>query len=1222
MLMMGRVIFYPLLLLLVFPLLSFAQHYNFKTYSIEDGLGQSQILCLFLDSKGYLWIGTNGGGLCKYDGNRFTNYTAKDGLSDNVIYTIYGDREGNLWLGTDNGINKYDGKAFTYYTEKDGLSINYISSIIEDRKGRLWIGTFEGGVNKFDGSSFTHYTTREGLNHYNIHSIMQDRGGNLWFGTDNGAAKYDGTTFTRYTIKEGLIGDIVNFILQDRKGNLWFATNKGVSCLNDTTFSTYTTRQGLCGDDVNSVMEDSKGNIWFATTKGICHFNGSQFTTYTQEEGLPSNDVEVMLEDREGNLWLGTDKGLSKFSGKGFTYISTEDGLRDNMVWSIWENKDGTIWFSTEHGIGQYHEKNASLVISYQGLNKGIAYPFFEDSNENLWFGTGKSIIKYKTKDRVYIDISKQTGIGDKEIFSIEEDRKGNLWFGTNGEGVLQYDGKSFKQFLYKDGLIDDVVYSIREDRKGHLWFGTNDGISIYDGKNFINIPPGEKLNNRYAIAVLEDSIGNIWVGTYGGGVTRYTLSKNKKIGPIETFTIKDGLGNNEVLSMIFDDDNNLWIGTNKGISMLDMTAFIKTGKKRFKNYGKEDGFIGIECNQSAVYKDSKGNLWFGTIKGAVRYNPREDKINPVEPSTYITGLKLFLEAVDLSAYSEYHPKSDFLPVGLTLPHSQNHLTFGFIGISFTVPEKVYYQFKLEGFDDDWSPVSKATSATYSNLSPGTYTFKVKACNNSGIWNKEPVTYCFTILTPFWRQWWFYALCILVGVMGVYGSIKIRTRSLERGQRILEEKVHQRTLELKQEKAKVERINLELEQRVEERTEELTVAHQQLLQAQKMEAIGTLAGGVAHDLNNILAGIVTYPELLMAKMPEDSPLRKYILTIKRSGERAGIVVQDLLTLARRGVAVREMVNLNQTIAECIESPEMGKLKSYHTEVQMETYFDPELSNISGSPIHLSKTVMNLISNAAESMPKGGKITISTQNQTIDQPIKGYDSVEKGNYVVLTISDRGVGMSAEEIERIFDPFYTKKRMGRSGTGLGMTVVWSTVEDHNGYITVESKQGIGTTVTLYFPTAREEPVKYNYQSSFRDCMGNGESILVVDDVAEQREVASLMLEEMGYSVNAVSSGEEAVDYISENPVDLLILDMIMDPGIDGLETYKRILKFNPKQKAVIVSGFSETERVREAQQLGAGAYIKKPYRMIEIGQVIKQELRGKVRGREVRGREVKR
>jgi signal transduction histidine kinase/CheY-like chemotaxis protein len=763
------------------------------------------------------------------------------------------------------------------------------------------------------------------------------------------------------------------------------------------------------------------------------------------------------------------------------------------------------------------------------------------------------------------------------------------------------------------------MVNIIIEDKKGHLWIGTEYGISIFDGKHFTNITTDDWLNNRSVITILEDPAypeyteDCLWIGTFGGGIIRYTPYKNPKNGAVDTFTADDGLLDNSIFLMIFDDEGYLWIGTNKGISVLDVEAFKKNGKKIFKNYGKEDGFIGMECNQNAVYKDRKGNLWFGTVKGTARYNPREDKINPVEPSTHITGLKLFFERVNLSPYSDSHPIGAFLPVGLTLPHSQNHLTFEFVGISLTVPEKVRYQFKLEGFDESWSPVSRTMSATYSNLPPGTYTFKVKACNNSGIWNKEPVNYHFTILTPFWGQWWFYVLCMMVGALGVYGSIKIRTRSLERGQRILEEKVNQRTLELKQEKAKVEQINRELEQRVEERTKELILAHQQLVQAKKMEAVGTLAGGVAHDLNNVLAGIVTYPDLLLTKMPEDSPFRKYILTIKKTGERAGAIVQDLLTLARRGVAIREMVNLNQTIAECMDSPEMGKIKFYHSGVQMETSLEPNLLNISGSPIHLSKTFMNLISNAAESIPRGGKIFISTQNQYINQPIKGYDKVEKGDYVILSISDNGIGMSAEEVERIFDPFYTKKEMGKSGTGLGMTVVWSTVQDHNGYITVESTEGIGTTIALYFPVTREEPIEDRSLESISDYKGNGESILVVDDGAEQRDVASLMLTELGYSVDAVSSGEEAVDYVSQNPVDLLVLDMIMDPGIDGLETYKRIIKLYAGQKAIIVSGFSETERVKEALRLGVGAYIKKPYRMEEIGQAIKKELRGKVRGK---------
>jgi CheY-like chemotaxis protein len=373
-----------------------------------------------------------------------------------------------------------------------------------------------------------------------------------------------------------------------------------------------------------------------------------------------------------------------------------------------------------------------------------------------------------------------------------------------------------------------------------------------------------------------------------------------------------------------------------------------------------------------------------------------------------------------------------------------------------------------------------------------------------------------------------------------------------------------------------------------------------------MEAIGMLAGGVAHDLNNILSGIVSYPELLLMDLPQESRLRKPILTIQKSGERAAAVVQDLLTLSRRGVVATEVVNLRKIVSEYLKSPEHKKLLSYHPKVKLETLLESNLLNISGSPVHLSKTVMNLLYNAAESMSDGGRVFISLKNRYIDRPISGYDAVDEGDYVVLTVSDTGIGIAPEDMERIFEPFYTKKVMGRSGTGLGMAVVWGTVKDHNGYIDIQSTVGEGTTFTLYFPATREKSAGGKSLLTFEDYKGRGESILVVDDVAEQREIASEMLEKLGYSVTSVSSGEEAIDYIRDNSADLLVLDMIMDPGIDGLETYKRILKLRPGQKAIIVSGFTESNRAREAQKLGAGAYVKKPYLIEKIGITVRDEL----------------
>jgi two-component system cell cycle sensor histidine kinase/response regulator CckA len=374
-----------------------------------------------------------------------------------------------------------------------------------------------------------------------------------------------------------------------------------------------------------------------------------------------------------------------------------------------------------------------------------------------------------------------------------------------------------------------------------------------------------------------------------------------------------------------------------------------------------------------------------------------------------------------------------------------------------------------------------------------------------------------------------------------------------------------------------------------------------------MEAIGTLAGGVAHDLNNILSGIVSYPELLLMDLPEKSPLREPIKTIQNSGKRAAAIVQDLLTLARRGVSISEIVNLNAITSEYLLSPEFDKLKAFHPSVKIQTHFDSSLLNIMGSPVHLLKTIMNLISNAAEAMPDGGKILIKTENIYIDRPIGGYDKIEEGDYVVLTVSDTGIGIADEETRKIFEPFYTKKVMGRSGTGLGMAVVWGTVKDHKGYIHVESALGKGTTFKLYFPVTRKQKVETKHLNKLVDYKGNGESILVVDDIEDQREIASKILAQLGYSVKSVPSGEEAAKLLEIEKVDLIVLDMIMPPGIDGLETYKRIIDLHPEQKAIIASGFSETERVKEAQQLGIGSYVKKPYTIEKIGLAVKAELK---------------
>lgn len=387
-----------------------------------------------------------------------------------------------------------------------------------------------------------------------------------------------------------------------------------------------------------------------------------------------------------------------------------------------------------------------------------------------------------------------------------------------------------------------------------------------------------------------------------------------------------------------------------------------------------------------------------------------------------------------------------------------------------------------------------------------------------------------------------------------------------------------------------------------------TSLEERLNQSRKMEALGLLAGGVAHDLNNVLSGIVTYPNLLLMDLPKNSPMAHALNLIQSSGQRAAEIVQDLLALSRRGVVVREVVNLNDIVGEFLRTLEYEQLLSYHAHVQVETDLSAGFPYLKGSSVHLIKTIMNLMSNAAEAQVDGGLIRISTFNLQLDKPSQGYDHVPPGEYVVLRVEDQGQGIEPEDLKRIFEPFFTKKVMGRSGTGLGMAVVWGTIQDHGGYIDVNSKPGKGTRFDLYFPLTREMKEVKPDKASLEELSGNGETILIVDDVAQQREIAEVLLQRLGYETLSAAGGEEAVNYLKSEHADLVLLDMIMEPGMDGLETFRKIKQFKPEQKAILVSGFSHTQNVKAALDLGAGQYLKKPFTIEEMGRAVQKQLSG--------------
>ena len=387
--------------------------------------------------------------------------------------------------------------------------------------------------------------------------------------------------------------------------------------------------------------------------------------------------------------------------------------------------------------------------------------------------------------------------------------------------------------------------------------------------------------------------------------------------------------------------------------------------------------------------------------------------------------------------------------------------------------------------------------------------------------------------------------------------------------------------------------------------EQRKILQEQLTRAERMESLGVLAGGVAHDLNNILGPLVAYPEIIKMKLPPDSQVHGEITKIEKSAERAAEVVQDLLTMARRGRYEMVPLCVKEVLNSYLQSTDFANLEARYPNTIMRVHMDNSLPKILGSQAHLYKVIMNLVMNACEAMPEGGNLNIHAERRHIEKLTSGFANIEEGDYIILTFSDTGSGIKKDDLKHLFEPFYSKKKMGTSGSGLGLAIVYGVIQDHSGYIDVRSEVGKGTEFILYLPVADAAECLIENKQEAIDIRGT-EKVLVVDDLEDQRELAISVLSNLGYAVEAVGSGTEAVEYLKHHDVDIVILDMIMEEDFDGLDTYEEIIKFKPGQKAIIASGFSETERVKKAEQLGVGKYLRKPYTMQILGRTIREVL----------------
>ncbi len=798
-------------------LLLFAQQYNFRKYNVQDGLAHSQVSPILQDDKGYIWFTTLGGGVSKFDGKTFKNYSDKNGLSSNLIRCAVFDRNNKLWVGTaDGGVCYFDGSKFLQLDDPLLKSEEAIHSLIKDAEGNIWIGSNKG-LFKYNGKKVSFINPELGLPNLIVKVIFQDSRKRIWFSAwDKGLYCLENNSVTKYDEKDGVNGPCVS-ITEDQDGIVWFGLKVGV-------VRAFTKDKGIKfvkfdHSDLNtsmiySLLCDKNGDMWFGTQddglikydlKGGFSLTEGRTEKITVRNGLPNNSVLGLMEDREGNIWMSCwGYGAVKYAGSVFVHYKAADGLLTDYAGAITQEENGDLLVNSGFEISRL-KRDGSIVPFEEKINSKI-FCIHKSKKGILWIATESGLIAYGNgKKKLFTE---KDGLGAFPPTTIVEDSKGNIWC-SSLFGILScYNGEKFINYSEKEGLKPDYIYSIHADSKDNIWICTwAAGLCKFDGKSFRYFTKKDGLASNNAMTLLEDERGLFWIGTYGGGLSVYDGMTFK------TISTKDGLNDEAVIAMVFDKTNDLWIATTKGLNRLNSREFYESGKIKFRTYGKSEGLSEIECNRDCAFKSADGNIWFGTKTGLTKYTSADDHINAKEPITHITEIKLFFEPADWSSLCDSINAETGLPEELSLHHANNHLTFNYVGISTTIPEKVMYKYMLEGVDKGWSPPSDKTSATYSGLSHGTYTFNVMACNNEGLYNQQPTVFEFTIKAPFWRTTWFYILCILVVSAGFYFYVKLQTKKLAKENKILEERVEERTAEVVKKKNELEFAYHEIEEK-------------------------------------------------------------------------------------------------------------------------------------------------------------------------------------------------------------------------------------------------------------------------------------------------------------------------------------------------------------------------------------------------------------------------
>ena len=1124
---------------------------GFEEWGMAEGLPQNSVTAIARTPDGYLWLGTFGG-LVRFDGEGFRIFDigAEPELASNRITALHVDRNGALWIGTQEaGVQRMRHGTFTTYLE--GVPRGAINGFAETARGELWCAG--QGIGRFRADGFETVFPDPANRADTVHSLVVDDADALWLGTDRGLFRLAGDHFTAIDLPGNAPPPVWEIAL-DGEGRRWAFTSAGASVLSDEGFRPFSEVDHGLGI-VEDVLLRPGGDMWVGGEGGLVVLRptvgqGDRSAPTAVIERRFANPVvgrgvRALFEDPEGSIWIGTSgTGLRRARPTPFTLLGAREGLAlDSPRYLTGDGGEG-LWLVPRDGP-LLHETGSQFEVPVlppectapDGIEALCAV-----GSRNLWIATRDGRLVHLEGERTE---SIPHGFG--EVGAVLVDRTGTVWLGL-ASGLAGYRNGEFEIHRLPHNRRGRPIHQFSEDLDGALWFVTSDVLGCLRQGEVEVLTAADGLPRGDLRGLQRDDRGTLWITSYGGGLCRLRAGELTRLG------VEQGLADNSLGGILQDADRRLWVNSNRGVMALriDELNDVADGKRALvdaRTYATGEG------TGAYAHRTADGRMWFPTIDGLAVVDPSSTWGNPIPPPVVIESVRSGGEGIAIGERA-------------LVPPGEGDLEIHYAGLSFARPGEVRFRYFLEGYDEDWVEAGNRRTAYYTKVPPGQYRFTVLARNEDGVWNETGASIDVELLPHYYQTGWFLALVGITGIAGVFALHRLRLRSVEKHNRELEHEIRER------ERAEAERRRIE----------------KSLRESTKLEAVGRLAGGIAHDLNNVLTAILGHAELMGMEVEDDGKLTEHVAEIRNCGNRASSLTRDLLAFSRQQIMKPRVLDPNVTLRRL--RPMLRQLLPENIELVI--FEHPEIHRVRVDASQLEQVIMNLVLNSRDAMPEGGTITVETNNVMLGRDyVQTHPESRLGEHVMIAVTDTGQGIGESVLPHVFEPFFTTKQPHK-GTGLGLASVHGIVKQSGGHILVYSEPGAGATFKVYLPAVDAEPEGALPHVAPRGDLAGTETVLVCDDFAAIRHTVRMSLQARGYEVHEAGLPSDALSIAREHPgpIHLLITDVVM-PEMNGNALATQFRALHPEASVLFISGYTPNVVVHRGVVDDGLEFLEKPF-----------------------------